>query len=93
MTSQPETILTESLFEVRLMQIFNYPNNNGRLLDLAFVNDANSCEIVEPPVPILRVDVHHKPFILILDLWNTNTRQTYGIPISPAATLVSLMMP
>ncbi|XP_053691323.1 uncharacterized protein LOC128739848 [Sabethes cyaneus] len=75
-SSEQETILTESLLENGLMQIFNLPNQNGRLLDLAFVNNVNCCEILEPPSPILRIDVHHVPFILILDVRNTDSEKS-----------------
>lgn len=37
------------------------------MLDLAFVNAPDDVEIVEPPQPLLPVDPHHKPFIILLD--------------------------
>lgn len=63
-SSESEITLTESVLSVGLFQVLNVLNQNGRLLDLAFVNDAHSVEVLEPPTPLLKVDQHHKPILL-----------------------------
>lgn len=42
-------------------------NVNGRTLDLAFANAPDYIELIDPPVPLLKIDPHHKPFLLRLD--------------------------
>lgn len=51
-----------------LRQINCLRNLNGRLLDLVFVNEARDIEVIEPPSPLLKIDYHHKPLVLRIDL-------------------------
>lgn len=67
-SSEQELALTESLLAYGLLQVNRFTNTNERLLDLAFVNAPDDVEIVEPPLPLLPVDPHHKPFIILLDV-------------------------
>lgn len=76
-SSEQELALTENLISTGLQQICSLTNVNGRILDLAFVNDAYSVELIEPPSSILRTDRHHKPFVLRVDL-----RHVFGESIS-----------
>ncbi|KAL1402104.1 hypothetical protein pipiens_006234, partial [Culex pipiens pipiens] len=66
-STEQELALTENVVATGLLQICSLANVNGRILDLAFVNDTLSVELIEPPKPILRTDRHHKPFILRVD--------------------------
>lgn len=66
-SSEQEISLCETVLPCGLHQICSAYNANGRLLDLAFVNDPVNVELLEPPTPILKVDIHHKPFIIRLD--------------------------
>lgn len=66
-SSEQELSLVENVIASGLQQVNCLSNDNGRLLDLAFVNNATACEIVEPPIPLMRVDPHHKPFVMIIE--------------------------
>ena len=68
-SSEQELALTENVVSTGLLQICSLANFNGRILDLAFVNDAHSVELIEPPSSILRTDRHHKPFVLRVDFF------------------------
>ena len=37
---------------------------NERILDLAFVNNGDNVNLLEPPADLLELDAHHKPFVL-----------------------------
>ncbi|KAL1377237.1 hypothetical protein pipiens_016403 [Culex pipiens pipiens] len=63
-SSEQELALTENVISTGLQQVCSLTNINGRTLDLAFVNDVNSVELIEPPTPILKTDRHHKAFVL-----------------------------
>ncbi|KAL1399024.1 hypothetical protein pipiens_002286 [Culex pipiens pipiens] len=63
-SSEQELALTENVISTGLQQVCSLTNVNGRTLDLAFVNDVNSVELIEPPTPILKTDRHHKAFVL-----------------------------
>ncbi|XP_055622923.1 uncharacterized protein LOC129766419 [Toxorhynchites rutilus septentrionalis] len=66
-SSEHEQALIETMFTSGLQQINRYVNVNARLLDLIFVNRPEQLDILEPSVPLLPVDNHHVPFILLLD--------------------------
>lgn len=66
-SSEQETALTESMFASGLHQLCSVTNANNRSLDLAFSNAPDNIEILEAPLPILREDPHHRPFVLYLD--------------------------
>lgn len=67
-SSEQEITLTENILASGLKQICDVTNENGRLLDLAFVNTVAYVECIEPPSAILRVDRHHTPFVLRIDV-------------------------
>jgi len=69
-SAEQEIALTEPMLAVGLCQINDLTNINGRLLDLVFVNNPDSFEIIEPPSAILKIDPHHKPFVLKFDHFN-----------------------
>ena len=75
MSAEQERLLIESLFATGSRQASCFLNLNGRLLDLAFVNFPEQIDSVSPPTPLLPVDPHHVPFILLLD-------ESIDVPIS-----------
>ena len=66
-SSEQEIALTQSILACGLQQIQDVRNANERLLDLAFVSDSNRIELFESPCGILKIDAHHKPFIIKFD--------------------------
>lgn len=66
-SSEQELALVETVVGSGLCQINDMTNVNGRLLDLAFVNDSKAVEMLEPPMPLMRIDHHHNPFMLKFD--------------------------
>ncbi|XP_062538115.1 uncharacterized protein LOC134206415 [Armigeres subalbatus] len=74
-SSEQEIALVESMVASGLHQINSLHNSNGRILDLAFVNEPNIIEFLEPPTSLLRIDNHHKPFVLRISV-NDNNRNT-----------------
>ncbi|XP_058445613.1 uncharacterized protein LOC131426828 [Malaya genurostris] len=63
-TSEQEISIMETMVAGGLYQICSLSNMNGRTLDLAFVNNTDFVELFEAPTSILKVDPHHKPFVL-----------------------------
>ncbi|XP_058816088.1 uncharacterized protein LOC131679392 [Topomyia yanbarensis] len=63
-TTEQEIAITETIVAGGLCQINSLTNANGRTFDLAFVNYDDLVELLEPPTSILKVDAHHKPFVL-----------------------------
>ncbi|XP_055617993.1 uncharacterized protein LOC129763189 [Toxorhynchites rutilus septentrionalis] len=61
-------MLVESMVATGLLQINSLSNANGRLLDLAFVSDPSVVELIVPPSALLRIDSHHMPFVLRIDV-------------------------
>lgn len=66
-SSEQEFTVVESFIANGLHQLNHYGNANGRILDLVFSTDINVLELVEPPSPLLRVDEHHKPLVLVIE--------------------------
>ncbi|XP_053686135.1 uncharacterized protein LOC128735676 [Sabethes cyaneus] len=66
-SSEQEIVLTQSILACGLQQIQDIRNANDRLLDLAFVSDTDKIELFEPPSGILKLDAHHRPFIVKID--------------------------
>ena len=66
-SSQQELVVTESILAAGLFQICALNNVNGNVLDLAFVNDTANVELLEAPTAILKIDPHHKPYVLCFD--------------------------
>ncbi|XP_055527695.1 uncharacterized protein LOC129720266 [Wyeomyia smithii] len=66
-SSEQEIVLTETLLACGLVQLNNLTNVNGRWLDLLFSNMPDEVEVDEPPHPLLPVDCHHRPFVVLLD--------------------------
>ena len=66
-STEQEVALIEDVLGTGLQQVFDLPNANGRLLDLALVSDSSRFLLIEPPRAILKIDVHHRPFILVYD--------------------------
>lgn len=71
-STEQEVALIEDVLGVGLQQVFDLPNANGRILDLALVSDSSRFLLLEPPRAI---DAHHRPFILLYDT------QTAEMPI------------
>ncbi|XP_055643290.1 uncharacterized protein LOC129779682 [Toxorhynchites rutilus septentrionalis] len=67
-SSEQELTLIESLLVCGLTQTNRFTNANQRPLDLAFINAPDDMETIEPSQPLLSVDHHHKPFIVLLDI-------------------------
>lgn len=67
-SSEQEKSLIETLFATGLRQVNNFENINNRLLDLVFVSLPELLDLVQPPAPLLPIDNHHAPFILLLDV-------------------------
>lgn len=67
-SSEQEIVLVESTIASGLHQINSLSNANGRLLDLAFVNEPSDVELIEPPSSLLKIDNHHMPFVLRIDV-------------------------
>ncbi|XP_055623143.1 uncharacterized protein LOC129766593 [Toxorhynchites rutilus septentrionalis] len=67
-STEAELVFTETIAASGLHQINTLRNSNNRILDLAFVNDSCNAEIIEPPFPLLKLDAHHKPFVLRIQL-------------------------
>ncbi|XP_058456564.1 uncharacterized protein LOC131433962 [Malaya genurostris] len=65
-SSEQEIVLVENLLANGLYQINNLKNFNKRLLDLALTNDPLFFDFLEPPMPLMKVDRHHIPFVLHL---------------------------
>lgn len=65
--TETERCLTEGLFACSLRQVNSFVNVNDRLLDLVFVNLPEYFDLVAPPSPLLTIDNHHTPFVLLLD--------------------------
>ena len=66
--SEQEEALVESMFATGLRQVSNCVNANERLLDLAFVNLPEHLDLIRPPTPLLPIDNHHLPFVLLFDV-------------------------
>lgn len=66
-SSEQEISLVENVIASGLQQVNYLTNENGRLLDLAFVNCMTICEIIEPPLPLMNVDRHHQPFVMVIE--------------------------
>ncbi|XP_053691558.1 uncharacterized protein LOC128740071 [Sabethes cyaneus] len=71
-SSDQENVLVESILSNGLLQINNITNFNGRLLDLAFISDNSRVELLEPPLLLLPIDQHHRPFVVIFELADEN---------------------
>ena len=69
-STEPELALVESMLLTGLQQQNNFVNDNGKLLDLVFMNPAYA-DIFEPTAPLLKIDVHHKPIVLKFDVEST----------------------
>lgn len=66
-SSEQEIALTHTIRACGLQQIQDVRNASERLLDLAFVSDTDRIELFESPRGILKLDAHHKPFIIKFD--------------------------
>lgn len=69
-SSEAETTFAEMMISTGLHQVNSLLNTNDRLLDLAFVSDAGEVEVLDPPTNLLRLDAHHKPFVLRIEVTN-----------------------
>ena len=67
-SSEQGMVLVESVLSTGLFQINNVTNFNGRLLDLAFINDSSRVVLLEPPLPLLPIDQHHRPFAITFEV-------------------------
>ncbi|XP_055591157.1 uncharacterized protein LOC129743206 [Uranotaenia lowii] len=65
----PSNIILDALSTTTLRQINNIVNENGRSLDLCFVNDGSlSPTIEEAPEPLVKSVPHHPALLLSLDI-------------------------
>ncbi|XP_055585007.1 uncharacterized protein LOC129737869 [Uranotaenia lowii] len=65
----PSNIILDALSTATLRQINNIVNENGRTLDLCFVNDGSlSPTIEEAPEPLVKSVPHHPALLLTLDV-------------------------
>ena len=71
-SSEQEIALTQSILACGLQQVQNVRNSNGRLLDLAFASNTERIELFESPRGILKIDSHHKPFIIKYDYFRNS---------------------
>lgn len=58
----------DSCFNHGLFQLNNLYNFNGRVLDLVFCSEYNSVSIFKCETPLSKIDIHHIPFDLYLEL-------------------------
>ncbi|XP_055590986.1 uncharacterized protein LOC129743069 [Uranotaenia lowii] len=72
-STEAEISLTEMLFSAGLHQICSIPNNNMRLLDLAFCNDPGNVIMFESPVSIIPTDRHHKLYVLCVEVHSNSS--------------------
>lgn len=70
-SSEQEIALVETMVASGLYQINNLQNSSENILDLTFVNETRDVELIEPPSSLLRIDNHHRTFVLRVDLNNT----------------------
>ncbi|XP_055622381.1 uncharacterized protein LOC129765949 [Toxorhynchites rutilus septentrionalis] len=70
---ETELNFTQAMFVNGLRQINSYVNTNERLLDLVFTNLPEYLDILLPSSPLLPIDNHHTPFVLLLDENDTPT--------------------
>lgn len=73
-SSESEIVFTETMIASGLHQINTLRNSNNRILDLAFVSDTCHVELIEPPSALLKLDAHHKPFVLRIQ-FDENSQQ------------------
>lgn len=59
-----------------LYHVNSIRNVNNRILDLAFVSDVCDIEVLEAPSYLLRMDAHHKPFVLRVQIWETRNNSS-----------------
>ena len=71
-SSEQEIVLVESVIGNGLFQVNDIRNINGRLLDLAFTSDTSCIEVLEPPLSLLGIDQHHRPFMLLFEFADEN---------------------
>ena len=50
-----ESVVLEAVADAGLQQINNVLNEDSKRLDLAFVSDAASWDVLEPPIPLLKL--------------------------------------
>ncbi|XP_055632392.1 uncharacterized protein LOC129772887 [Toxorhynchites rutilus septentrionalis] len=72
-SSEQETNLADPISSCGLVQVNSHVNSNNRLLDLAFTSSPDITEVFQPPLPLLPIDAHHPPFILLVDLQSSVT--------------------
>ncbi|XP_062538333.1 uncharacterized protein LOC134206619 [Armigeres subalbatus] len=78
-STEQELALPESLLSSGLHQINDLMNANGKLLDLVFVSDPCIIDLFESPSALLKIDPHHKPLVLTVDV---RSRDETSVPIS-----------
>lgn len=66
MSTDSERNLIENLFATGMHQINCFVNSNGKLLDLTFVTLPEYFDVILPSTPLLPIDIHHAPYILLL---------------------------
>lgn len=66
-STEQELALVEPLLSSGFHQVNELLNVNGKLLDLAFTTNPERLNLVDYPSALLKVDAHHKPFVLTLD--------------------------
>lgn len=66
-STEQELALAEAMMSAGFYQVNDLLNVNGKLLDLVFVSDQSIIDLFESPYALLKVDAHHKPFILTVD--------------------------
>ena len=78
-SSEQEMVMCESMMSNGLQQINSFSNVNGRILDLAFVNNGDKVDLLEPPANLLKVDAHHKPFSLCIGTYDDPGDDTFTL--------------
>ncbi|XP_055590736.1 uncharacterized protein LOC129742821 [Uranotaenia lowii] len=65
----PSSLILDSLSTATLRQINSVENENGRLLDLCFVNDGSQLATIElAPAPLVKLVPHHPALLLSLEI-------------------------
>lgn len=60
--------ILDTCFTNGLFQINNISNIYDRTLDLVFSSDSNICTVSKCDLPLIKIDVHHTPVDIVIDL-------------------------
>ena len=82
-----DSLLLDFLSINNLSQINNICNSNGRILDLALIDNELISEITVPLSPLFENSYHHEPFYIemkVIDYQDSSTCYTYSFDFNNA---------